>query len=185
MSSSRALFESGVLLCFLLAFISLVSEGQFAALYGKNGLVPLTPSNGRGPGPAEPLQEFGSRRLILWGSRPGALTVRYHHRRLENSYKFQWTPGASPRSLVDFSGSLNNGCGHVSTGSLDDIHGICLLPVPRARSRRLMPSDCMRVSALTWPDRRTSWSTGRAGQPDSASWLIRFFMIVSLVTLLR
>ena len=31
-------------------------------------------------------------------------------------YKFQRTPGASPRSLVDFPGSLNNGCGHVSAG---------------------------------------------------------------------
>ena len=48
MSSSRALFESGVLLCFLLAFISLVSEGQFAALYGKNGLVPLKQLNDEG-----------------------------------------------------------------------------------------------------------------------------------------
>ena len=41
-SSSRAWFESGVLLCFLLAFASLLSEGQFLALYGKNGLLPLT-----------------------------------------------------------------------------------------------------------------------------------------------
>ena len=48
MPSSRALFESGVLLCFLLAFISLVSEGQFAALYGKNGLVPLKQLNDEG-----------------------------------------------------------------------------------------------------------------------------------------
>ena len=48
MPSSRDLFESGVLLCFLLAFISLVSEGQFAALYGKNGLVPLKQLNDEG-----------------------------------------------------------------------------------------------------------------------------------------
>jgi hypothetical protein len=41
-SSSRAWFEAGVLLCFLLAFASLLSEGQFLALYGKNGLLPLT-----------------------------------------------------------------------------------------------------------------------------------------------
>ena len=92
-------------------------HGSLSTAHGDYTFAP--PSNGRGPWLIEPFRVTRASVHTAWGSRSGALTVRHHHRRLENYYKFQRTPGASPRSLVDFPGSIKQWlrpCFHRITG---------------------------------------------------------------------